>query len=408
MKIGLIRERKSPPDKRVAFTPSQCHEIILKHPEIQFIIEPSDVRCIPDALYQSIGFHVGPEMDICDILFGIKEVPPAQLIFGKTYFFFSHTIKKQAHNQKLLREVLNQKITLIDYECLINERGERTVAFGRFAGIVGAYNALRMWMYRFHQIPLKPAHECGDMEEMMDYARHHLAVLGHVKIAVTGTGRVGKGAEELLLGLGLKKLEPKEYLNSDFSCPVFTVLSSSHYYEHPDAMAWSENHFRNNPGEYRSKFMDFAVSTDVFIPCHYWNPAAPALFSSKDMQKPRFRIRVISDVTCDLEGSVPSTIRTSTIAEPFYDLDPVAFSESAAFSSEKNITVCAIDNLPCELPFDASEAFGRMLIENVIPELVSGKWKSLEKATIARDGRLMPDFQYLEDYAFDGEKAEKI
>jgi saccharopine dehydrogenase (NAD+, L-lysine-forming) len=403
--IGLIRERKNPPDKRVAFTPRQCSEISLQFPQIHFIIEPSTVRCIPDERYQGMGFHVGEEMDSCNILFGIKEVPPADLIPGKIYFFFSHTIKKQVHNQNLLQEVLKKRITLIDYECLVDAKGVRTVAFGRFAGIVGAYNALRMWMYRFHQIPLKPAHQCGHMEEMMAYARQHLSVLEPIKILITGTGRVGKGAEEVLHGLGIKKVEPGSFLSDKFEQPVFTVLSSRHYYHHTEQSDWDENHFRHHPEEYKSRFSDFARSANLFISCHYWNPAAPTLFTGKDIQSSDFSIRVISDVTCDLNGSVPTTLRTSSISLPFYDVDPLSMSEASAFSSDRHISVCAIDNLPCELPFDASEAFGEMLSKNVIPELVSGKWDSLEKATIARDGHLMPAFQYLEDYACPEEKV---
>jgi saccharopine dehydrogenase (NAD+, L-lysine-forming) len=406
VKIGLIRERKNPPDKRVAFTPEQCHHIYYNYPDIQFIIEPSEVRCIPDEMYQGLGFHVGEEMETCDVLFGIKEVPPQDLIFGKTYFMFSHTIKKQAHNQKLLHQVLEKNITLVDYECLVNEKGERTVAFGRFAGIVGAYNALRMWMFRFHQIPLKPAHECGDMEEMMDYARHHLSVLEPIKIAITGTGRVGKGAKEVLDALGIKEVEPDDYLTSKFEEPVYTLLSSRHYYQHPEMETWDEAHFRKNAGEYESRFLAFSQCIDLFIPCHYWDPKAPPLFTRKEVQFPEFQIKVISDVTCDLEGSVPTTIRTSTIADPFYDINPNSFGEEPAFSQDKNITICAIDNLPCELPFDASKAFGEMLMENVLPELASGNWDSIEKATITRNGKLTTPFHYLESYAYSAEKAE--
>lgn len=356
-------------------------------------------------MYQGLGFHMGEEMESCDVLFGIKEVPIQALLPGKMYFFFSHTIKKQAHNQKLLQQVLSRKITLVDYECLVNDKGERTVAFGRFAGIVGAYNALRMWMFRFYQIWLKPAHECGDMEEMMDYARHHLSILGPVKIAITGTGRVGKGAKEVLDGLEIKEVEPDDFLMKTYEEPVYTLLSSRHYYQHPEMENWDEKHFRLHAEEYESRFLAFSQSIDLFIPCHYWDPKAPVLFTSAATKYPEFKIKVISDVTCDLEGSVPTTLRTSTIAEPFYDLDPSDFSEKPAFSSEKNISICAIDNLPAELPFDASKAFGEMLMKTVIPELAAGGGKSIERATVAKNGKLTPAFSYLEGYARASEKV---
>ena len=398
MKIGLIRERKNPPDKRVAFLPEQCKCIEEKYPLIHFQIEPSDIRCIPDEMYAGTGLEINSNLDDCDILFGIKEVPPEELLHGKTYFFFSHTIKKQTHNKKLLQTALLKKITLIDYECLLDENGVRTVAFGRFAGIVGAYNALRMWVFRFHQIRLKPAFECGDMEEMLNYAMHHTAILSPIKIAITGRGRVGLGAIEVLKSLGMKEVDPTEYRNQNYSVPVFTVLSSKHYFKDPFNKIWNEQNFRKNPDVFVSHFEEFAQCTDILIPCHYWDPNAPVLFTAAQTRKENFKIKVISDVTCDLNGSIPTTIRASTIAEPFYDINPASFEEMTAFSRVENITICAVDNLPCELPYDASKAFGDMLIESVIPELVSKDYKSIESAIICRNGALMPNFKYLEDY----------
>jgi alanine dehydrogenase len=288
---------------------------------------------------------------------------------------------------------------LVDYECLVDKNGQRTVAFGRFAGIVGAYNALRMWMQRFHEIRLKAAFECGDMEEMLDYARHHVPRIGNIKLAITGTGRVGQGAIEVLKAIGIKEVQPEVYLTQEFEEPVFTVLSSKHYYHKINAEFWEEKDFRQNPEKYETKFSQFANSTDILIPCHFWDPKAPHLFSKEDTKNENFRIKVISDVTCDLNGSIPTTIRTTTIASPFFDIDPIKFQEMPAFSNPRNITICAVDNLPCELPFDASMAFGAMLSECVIPELVSGNLESIEKATIAKNGVLSPNFEYLSDYA---------
>lgn len=400
MKLGLIRERKNPPDRRVAFLPSQCTDIQAANPSISFLIEPSDIRCVHDNEYLAQDLEVSTDIEKADILFGIKEIPAANLLPDKTYFFFSHTIKKQAHNQKLLQAALAKKITLVDYECLLDEKGNRTVAFGRFAGIVGAYNALRMWMYRFHQILLKPAFECGDMSEMMDYAQHHVSALEPIKIAITGSGRVGNGAREILKALNIKEVEPDDYLTNRYNYPVFAQLSSRHYLRHPEQETWDETHFRKNPEAYERHFQAFAQSTDLLITCHYWDPASPPLFTREEAAYSDFQIKVISDVTCDLEGSVPTTLRTSTIQNPFYDIDPQTFTEQTAFSAEKNITVCAIDNLPCELPYDSSKAFGEMLASHVIPGLLSGGSKSIEMATIVKNGKLTDRFQYLEDYAF--------
>lgn len=388
-----------PPDERVAFLPEQCQMVQERYPGLTFLVEPSESRCVPDSHYLAHDIPVSEDMETCDVLFGIKEVPPHALIENKTYFIFSHTIKKQVHNRALLQEVLKKNITLIDYECLTDDRGERTVAFGRFAGIVGAYNAFRMWMQRFHKTPLKAASDCGDMEEMLDYARHHLAGTGPVRIVVTGTGRVGKGAVEVLRSLGVQEVSPEEFRSGSFSHLVFTVLRSRHYYRHREGQDWNEEEFRRSPDRYRSCFSEYASCADIFISCHYWNPQAPPVFTPAEAGSPGFAIRVISDVTCDLNGSVPSTIRASTIQDPFYDLNPGTWKEETPFSGTRNITVCAVDNLPCELPLDASRAFGTMLMEHVIPGLAAGGSEATERAVIAREGRLSPGFAYLEDYA---------
>lgn len=405
MKIGLIRERKNPPDRRVAFLPDQCALVQELYPNIQFLVEPSPDRCISDDEYQKLGIEVTESCRAeCPILFGIKEVPPADLIDGKTYFMFSHTIKKQAHNRILLQKVLEKKITLVDYECILDEKGNRTVAFGRFAGIVGAYNAIRMWFLRYKNIILKPAHACANMAEMLDCAKKEMSQMGNIKIAITGSGRVGHGAIEVLRALSFKEVEPEIFVENEFENPVFTVLSSRHYIRHSSDNSWDEAHFRKNPETYQSEFMRFAKTTDVLIACAYWNPNAPLLFSRSDTANSDFRIRVISDVTCDLDGSIPTTLRTSSISEPFFDVDPQTFQEMPAFSNEKNITICSIDNLPTELPYDASRSFGEMLIKNVLPEIVVGGGRAMDGAKIASGGNLEPPFRYLENYAF--EKAD--
>jgi len=401
--IGLIRERKNPPDRRVAFLPEQCSAIQQQFPEIRFFVEHSEIRCVQDEMYMASGIEVTDDLRHCDVLFGIKEVPVWALQPGKSYFFFSHTIKKQAHNRKLLQEILAKNITMIDYECLVDEQGNRTVAFGRFAGIVGAYNAFRMWMLRYHEIHMKSASECGDMEEMLDYARHHTNVIEPVKIAVTGSGRVGKGAVEVLKNLGIRQVEPDDYLTNQYDEPVFTWLSSRHYLRNPNQETWDEKNYRENPVDFERHFLAYAYCTDILIPCHYWNPKAPVLFTADETRSPHFKIKVISDVTCDLEGSVPTTIRTSTIDDPFYDYNPDTQSEAASFSGDRHITVCAVDNLPCELPWDASKSFGDMLKETIIPELLSGQHVSIDKATLAKDGHLMPRYQYLADYVLEPE-----
>lgn len=402
VKIGLIRERKSPPDKRVAFLPAQCAFIQELYPEIEVVVEPSPHRCVSDDQYKQMGITVSENLGDCLVLFGIKEVPPSDLMEGKTYFMFSHTIKQQPHNRKLLQEALQKKICLVDYECITDEHHHRTVAFGRFAGIVGAYNAIRMWLMRHHNISLKPAFQCRDMDEMMASAREVLPLLMGAKMVITGSGRVGQGAMEVLRQLGIKELTATEFLIYGQEEPVFAVVSSRHYIKSKTVGIFQEQDFRKHPEEYESNFRPFFSRANVLLACAYWDPRAPILFSREEATDPDFQIQIISDVTCDMDGSIPTTVRASSISEPFYDLDPELWLEKPPFSSSQNITVCAVDNLPTELPYDASKSFGEMLIKHIIPELVLGGGRVIENATITKEGRLMPAFQYLENYAYEG------
>lgn len=385
----------------MAFLPAQCALIQELYPQIEFVVEPSSHRCVPDDQYQKLGISVSEDLSRCSVLFGIKEVPPQDLWPSKTYFIFSHTIKQQIHNRKLLQAALEKKVCLIDYECITDEHKHRTVAFGRFAGIVGAYNAFRMWFKRFREIELPAASKCRDMAEMLDHARRNLSQLSPIRIGITGSGRVGRGAVEVLRNLGIKEVSEEEFLNETPTEPVFFVISSRHYIRNRTTGRWDEGHFRKFPEEYNSDFSRFCKKMDVLIACAFWDPRAPRLFEKSEVSDPNFVVRIISDVTCDLDGSIPTTLRASTIEEPFYDVQPTTMQEQKAFSDPENITVSAVDNLPTELPYDASQSFGEMLTKHIIPELAAGGGRSMHDATITKEGKLMPAFAYLESYALE-------
>jgi saccharopine dehydrogenase (NAD+, L-lysine forming) len=400
VKIGVLREGKIPVDKRVPFTPKKCLEVLQTFPQAQLVVQPSPVRCFSDQEYTDLGIPLKEDLSTCDVLFGVKEVPIHQLIPNKTYFFFSHTIKKQPHNQKLLQAILEKKITLIDYETITNKEGEREVAFGRWAGIVGAYNGLLTYGRKWNLFHLKPAHECLDMEDMLEEF-FKVKNLPSIKIAVTGGGRVAQGALEVLERMGIKQVPVFDYLYKEFTEPVFTQLRSSDYHARPDVAVWDSKDFYQNPHLYQSTFSKFSQVTDLLMACAYWNPAAPLLFTREEMRQPDFKINTIADITCDVDGSIPCTQRVSTIADPAYDYNPVTEELEPAYSAEKNITVMAVDNLPCELPRNASRDFSRQLLDRVLPHLFNGdKEGVLSNATIAKNGHLCPKYQYLEDYAF--------
>jgi alanine dehydrogenase len=397
MKIGILREGKVPPDKRAPFTPLQVEEIIQLYPETTVFVQRSPHRCFREEEFEEFGAASTEDVSMCDLLLGVKEVPVQDLIPGKTYLFFSHTIKKQPYNRKLLQEILRQKIWLIDYEALKDKQGNRLVAFGRYAGLVGAYNALWTYSKRFGGFSLKRAFECFDVNELKLEVRK--VSLPPIKIILTGAGRVGKGAMESLDSAGIRKVSPRDFLQGGYDEPVYVQLHSADYHTRKEGGHFNREEFHKNPEKYSSHFRDFTRIADLLIAGAYWNPKAPALFTREDMLHKDFRIKVIADVTCDIEGSVPSTKRASSIAEPVYDYDPATDRVMPPFSDPRHVSVMAIDNLPCELPRSATEEFGRDMIDRIMgPLLRSDPDGIIGRATIARDGSLTPAFAYLKDY----------
>lgn len=397
IKIGLIREGKVPPDKRVPFTPPQAEEIEQRYPHVKIVCQRSNIRCFSDSEYEELDIAVSDDVSNCDILMGIKEVPLEELVPEKTYLFFSHTIKKQPYNRKLLQEVLKKKIRLIDYEALKDRIGNRLVAFGRYAGIVGAYNALWTYGKRFDLFSLRRAHECFDVNDLKLELRK--VKLPPIKIILTGGGRVGKGAMETLDSAGIRKVSPQLFLQMKFDEPVYVQLSSADYHNRREGGHFNREEFHKFPERYESYFGEYAKVADLLIAGAYWNPKAPVLFTREEMLSPDFRIKVVADITCDIDGSIPSTKKASSIPDPIYDYDAATDAIQPPLSSGKFVTVMAIDNLPCELPRSASEEFGRDLIDRILPLLIGDdKEEVIERATIAKDGKLTSWFEYLSDY----------
>lgn len=396
IRIGILKETKNPPDKRVPLTPEQCVEMMRTYPGLEMIVQPSPVRSFTDDEYVSAGVKVKDDISDCDVLLGIKEVKKETLLPDKKYLFFSHTIKKQPHNRELLKAILKHKIQLIDYECLTDDKGNRIIGFGRYAGIIGAYNGIRAYGLKYKLFQIKPAYLCESRAVMNKELE--IVKLPNVKIAVTGGGRVANGVIETLGVMKLRKVTPYEFIMFSFNEPVYCQLHSKDYYEPKNGSSWNAAEYYSNPSQYRSVFNKFTEVADLFISAHYWDPSADKLFTGDDMKSERFRIKVIADITCDIDGSVPSTIRATSIEDPCYDIDPQTGEELPAFSSA-GITVMAVDNLPCELPRDASEGFGKELIEKVFPSLIVGdKSNLISRATIAQNGKLSPSYQYLSDY----------
>lgn len=399
MKVGIVREGKTPPDKRVPLTPEQCIEVMNKFPGVTVVVQPSPIRCFKDEEYSNLNIQLQEDLSDCDVLLGVKEVKVGDFIPGKIYFFFSHTIKKQSYNRKLLQKVLEQKIQLVDYEVLTNKEGFRIIGFGRFAGLVGAYSGLRAFGLKNELFELKPAHECDDLEEMLQHLDE--LSLPPVKIAVTGDGRVAGGVLEILNHMKIMRVSPEGFLREqEAEEPMYVQLLPNNYARRTDGQLFDLMHFFNHPQEYENAFHPFTQACDILIAAAYWDPKAPVLFTAEEMKDPDFRISVISDITCDIEGSIPSTKRAATIDDPFYDYNLQTGELEEAFSNPNNVSVQAVDNLPCELPKDASLDFGRNLIDKVFPSLfVDDADGIIERASITKDGKLTEKFSYLQDFA---------
>ncbi|MBW6500873.1 MAG: NAD(P)-dependent oxidoreductase [Bacteroidales bacterium] len=398
IKVGILRETKNPPDRRVPLTPPQITVLRELYPGVEFFVQPGDIRCYTDDEYDYLDIPLREDLSACDILLGVKEVDKQTLIPGKTYLFFAHVGKQQPYNRAMFRQIVEKKIRLIDYEYLTTDTGERIVAFGRYAGIVGAYNALRARGIRTNRFKLKPAHNCHDLDEMWAGLRL-IKLRPGLKILVTGKGRVSGGAMETLSICNIKKITPEEFLSREFDVPVVCQIGPEHYVKHTKGLPFDFEEFIIHPENFESSFVPFTKATDILITGHYWDPRSPVFFTREDMKKPGFRISVIADISCDINGPIPSTLRATTIADPFYGYNPNTGKEEPAFTRPGNVTVMSIDNLPGELPRDASQDFGKQLIQSVLNDLLSGiNSPKIRRATITAEGKLTDGFSYLANY----------
>ncbi|WP_421824325.1 NAD(P)-dependent oxidoreductase [Flagellimonas oceanensis] len=396
MKFGIIRERKNPPDRRVVLSPEAYQNVLSKFPKAEILVESSPIRVFADQEYADQGLQVVKDMEACEVLLGVKEVPIEALIPHKKYFFFSHTIKKQPYNRELLRAILDKNIELYDHEVITNAKGGRLVAFGRYAGIVGAYNGFRAYGLKYNLYQLPKAESLLDQQALI--AELKKIELPNIKILLTGKGRVGNGAKEMLDAMELRQVPPSEYLNGTFNEPVYCQIDVSQYVKRKDGNKGNKADFFENPEDYKSDFFRFAQVTDFYIAGHFYGDGAPYLYTREDAKQPGFKIKVVADISCDIDGPVASTIRPSTIAEPIYGYDPESETETD-FMAEDAIAVMAVDNLPCELPRDASVGFGDAFSTYVIPSFFNDdKDGVLERARMTQDGKLTPRYGYLQDY----------
>ncbi len=399
MKFAILKERKNPPDKRVLFSPHACNNLKDTFPNLDVIVESSDDRIFSNEEYKETGISVTDDISDYDVLLGVKEVPIDNLIRNKKYFFFSHTIKKQPYNRKLLQAILHKNIELYDHETIVDERGLRLIGFGYYAGIVGAYNGLRTYGLKYDLFQLPKAQELEDKKALIEKLNN--VQLPPIKILLTGTGRVGNGSKEMLDSMNIKQVNVDAFLHQQFDEPVYVQIDVLDYNERIDGNVLDINDFFNNPSAYKSNFIRFAKVADLYTAAHFWDEKAPIIYSREDASSKDFKIKVVADISCDIDGPIASTIKASTIADPIFGYDPKSGKE-ANYKDENIIAVMSVDNLPSELPKDASIGFGEMFSQHVIPAFFNDdKDGILERALMTHNGKLTERYSYLQDYVDD-------
>ena len=396
MKFGIIKERKNPPDRRVVFTPEELVRLKTEHLQAEVKVESSDIRIFTDQQYSDLGIEVTTDMSDCDVLFGVKEVPVDALIPNKKYFFFSHTIKFQPYNRKLLVAILDKNIELYDHETIVDANHKRLIGFGRYAGIVGAYNGFRAFGIKYDLFNLPKAETLKNKEDLI--VRLKRQTLPNVKIVVTGFGKVGMGIKEILDGIKIKEVSPEDFLTKKYSSPVYTQIDVLEYNKRKDGKVINKNDFYENPQEYISNFERFSEVADIYMAGHFHGNVAPDILTREMLQSSKNKIKVVADISCDVNGPIACTIKASTIAEPFFGYLPSEDKE-VPYSHPGSIMVMSVDNLPCELPKDASEGFGEMFMKHVIPAFFNeDKDGILQRAKITENGKLTERFKYLQEY----------
>lgn len=396
MKFGIIKERKNPPDRRVVFTPKELIRLQSKYPDAEFKVESSDIRIFSDDQYRNLGLNVTTNMLDCDVLFGVKEVPVDALIPNKKYFFFSHTIKKQPYNRKLLQVILEKNIILYDHETIVDANNRRLIGFGRYAGIVGAYNGFRAFGIKYDLFSLAKAETLSGKNDLITRLKRQ--TLPNIKIVLTGSGKVGMGAKEILDGIKIKQVSVEDFLSKKYSEPVYTQIDVLDYNKRKDGQVFDNSDFYKNPKDYISDFKRFTKVADMYIAGHFHGNGAPDILTREMLQAPDNKIQVVADISCDVGGPVACTLKASTIAEPFFGYLPSEHKE-VSYTHPASIMVMSVDNLPCELPKDASEGFGEMFMQHVIPAFFNeDKDGILERAKMTENGKLTTRFSYLQDY----------
>ena len=295
--------------------------------------------------------------------------------------------------KELLNEILRKKITLIDYENIRDNLNRRYLGFGRFAGIVGCYNSLNLYLEKIGKNPMPRAYKLNSYEKLKKNIG--LQNFEKAKIIVTGDGRVARGTLEFLKFSNINQISKNNFNTYNNSTAVFCNLTTSDYTKHKNDKEFDLQHFMRSPNAYVSTLENYLPYATMLISSHYWDPKSPRLFEKNNIKNYN-DLKVIGDITCDINGSIPTTTRSSTIVNPYYYINKKILKESE--NTGDTLAIMAVDNLPSELPRDSSKEFGDGIVKEVLPYLIGPDDGRINRATIAYNGEFSASYKYLNNY----------
>ncbi len=430
-KIGIRYEDKYKMERRVPLIPAHVKELVSQGFEVQVV--PSEKRIFKDDEYREAGAVLKEEPLDAQLILGVKEMPTGYFKEGRTYIFFSHTIKGQSYNMPLLKDMMESGINLIDYERIVDEKGRRLIFFGRFAGLAGMINSLWSLGQRLKLkgmdtpfLKIKQAHHYNSLEEAkaaVSEAGKEIAKSGlpeslaPLTVGITGYGNVSKGAQEILSLLPVIEISPDDLLTlkneKDLPGNVIykTVFEERHLAEPKEkGKAFELQEYYNHPERFNGVFEKYLPHISVLMNCMYWDDRYPRIVTKDYLEtlwkSGNLRLEVIGDVTCDPDGSVEITHMGTAIEDPVFVYNPETRKPVMGFEGD-GVLVMAVDILPSELPRESSVAFSNALIK-MLPDLAKADLNApfeeldiplpFKKAMILHKGVLNPDYKYLEKY----------
>ena len=426
--LGIVKETKNKWERRVPLNPSAVKELIQKGFEV--IVQPSNIRIYKNEEYKAIGAKLSEDLSRCDFIIGVKEIPLDALIPGKPHLFFSHTIKGQDYNMPLLQKILDEKITLLDYEKIIDSKNRRLIFFGKFAGNAGMVDTLYCLGQRLKQhhgldtpfLKIKQSHKYKSVKNAIE----HLKIIGKeieenglpkeitpLNIFLLGYGHVASGCKEILRAFPAIEVNPDElqthqnnYKDNEI---YFSVFKEKHLVERRDGSQFNLQHFFEHCSEYNSKFEKYLPFCSVYMNAIYWNTDCPVYLKKSELAKiqgENQKLIIIGDISCDISGSVQATVKYTTPDNPVFIFNAKTGEVIDGFIGE-GFADMAVDNLPCEFAREASDYFSNALMPFIDKMLLNDYSKNLEnsdlpeeikKSCITHQGKLQLEYEYLKEF----------